>query len=237
VHNLDRAIDEFDQRVDDALMVDHHVDLLERQPEQPVGFDDLEALVHERGRVDGDLRAHRPARVVQRLLDRDPIEVQVGVGPERPARRRDDEAAHVLALLAPQALPDGAVLGIHGPDPMFAGGSHDQVSGHDQHLFGRQRNDLARFQRGQRRRQGSSAGDGDDHDIAPRVGDHLGDPVVEVSLPRLALDQVVRSALGGPAALRQTEQAEAVRIAVDDIERLLADRARGAEDGDVDCAP
>ena len=39
--------------------------------EQLVGLDHLEALVHQRRRVDGDLRAHRPGRVRQRVVDRD----------------------------------------------------------------------------------------------------------------------------------------------------------------------
>ena len=36
--------------------------------EQPVGLDDLEALVHQRRRVDGDLAAHLPRRMPQRVF-------------------------------------------------------------------------------------------------------------------------------------------------------------------------
>ena len=58
-----------DQRVDDRLRVHDDVDPLVRRAEQPVRLDHLEALVHQRRRVDRDLAAHRPGRVRERLLD------------------------------------------------------------------------------------------------------------------------------------------------------------------------
>src|SRR5690348_17607074 len=39
--------------------------------EEPVRLDDLQPLIHERRRVDGDLRPHAPGGVRQRLLHRD----------------------------------------------------------------------------------------------------------------------------------------------------------------------
>ena len=39
----------------------------QRQPVEPHGLDDLKALVHQRRGVDGDLRAHRPVGVTQRV--------------------------------------------------------------------------------------------------------------------------------------------------------------------------
>ena len=44
------------------------LDLRRRQAEQPVRLDHLEALVHQRGRVDGDLRPHLPRRMPQRVV-------------------------------------------------------------------------------------------------------------------------------------------------------------------------
>ena len=64
---IDRAVAELDHRVDDRLGVDDHVDGVIGDAEQLVGLDHLEALVHQGGGVDGDLRAHRPGRVDQRL--------------------------------------------------------------------------------------------------------------------------------------------------------------------------
>ena len=64
------AVAELGERVDDALRVHHHLERVVRQAEQVVGLDQLERLVGQRGAVHGDLAAHPPGRVAQRLLDR-----------------------------------------------------------------------------------------------------------------------------------------------------------------------
>src|SRR5438876_2100089 len=98
--------------MDSALRMDDHADLSQRNPEEVVRLDHFEAFVHEGRGVDRHLGTHRPPRVVERLLDRHLIEVEVGMRPERAAARRDDEPADTLSLLTPQALPDRAVLGV-----------------------------------------------------------------------------------------------------------------------------
>ena len=65
---LQGAVHEADGRVDDALRVDDDLDRVVADIVQPVCLDDLQALVGERRRVDGDLGAHRPGRVAERLL-------------------------------------------------------------------------------------------------------------------------------------------------------------------------
>ena len=47
------------------LWVNKHLDLLGIHTEEPFGLDDLEALVHHRSRVDGNLGTHVPCRVAQ----------------------------------------------------------------------------------------------------------------------------------------------------------------------------
>ena len=64
----DGAIGKLDEAVDDALRMDDHLDLIEGQVEKPHGLHHFETLVHERRRVDGDLAAHRPGRVRERLV-------------------------------------------------------------------------------------------------------------------------------------------------------------------------
>jgi len=172
--------------------------------------------------------------MVQRLLQRHLVEVEVGVSPERPAARRENQAAHAVAALAPEALPDRAVLGVDGPDPPLTSCLHHQRSGHDEDFLGRQRELLPRFQGGKGGRKRASAGYGDDDKVAPRVGDHRLDPCVEVGLPCLALDEVLGRAFRRPASFSQAEQLEPGRVAVDDVERLLPDGSRSAEDGNVD---
>ena len=66
------AVGELDHRVDDRLRVHDHLDLVVGDAEQLVGLDHLEALVHQRADESiGDLRAHRPRRMGQRLVDVD----------------------------------------------------------------------------------------------------------------------------------------------------------------------
>ncbi len=50
------------------MRVDHDRDVVVVDVEQEVGFDGLESFVHERGRVDGDLGTHGPARMRERFL-------------------------------------------------------------------------------------------------------------------------------------------------------------------------
>src|SRR5436853_413306 len=47
---LRRAVHEAHNRVDDALRVDYHFDVVVGHAEEPVGLDDLQALVHQAGR-------------------------------------------------------------------------------------------------------------------------------------------------------------------------------------------
>ena len=62
-----RAVDKLDQAVHHRLPVDNSCNLLKRQIVQPHCLDHFQALVHERGAVDGDLRAHCPVRMFQGL--------------------------------------------------------------------------------------------------------------------------------------------------------------------------
>ena len=49
----------------DRLRMNQHLNLIGFYPEEPFGFNDLEALVHHRSRVDGDLGTHIPCGVPQ----------------------------------------------------------------------------------------------------------------------------------------------------------------------------
>ena len=65
------AVGELHHRVDDRLRVHDHLDAVVADAEQLVGLDHLEALVHQRRRVDGDLRTHAPRRMGQGVVDGD----------------------------------------------------------------------------------------------------------------------------------------------------------------------
>src|SRR4051794_3499191 len=99
-----RAVDERDESVDDRLRVHDDVDRVVRRAEEMVRLDDLESLVHQRGRVDGDLAAHRPCRMLERLLDGDVLELGACATPEGAAGRGDRQALDGPRALAGEQL-------------------------------------------------------------------------------------------------------------------------------------
>lgn len=66
----------------DALRMHKHLDAVGFDAEEPLGFDDLEALVHQRSRVDGNLGAHGPSGVLEGVGGSDRAELLVGEGAE-----------------------------------------------------------------------------------------------------------------------------------------------------------
>src|SRR5262245_31778889 len=108
----ERAIAEFDQAVHDRLRMDQDVDLLRSQRKKMIGFDQLEPFVHQRGRVDRHLRAHRPVGMLEGLLDRCRSDGLRARGSERTSGGSENGAAHVLASAAAHSLEEGIVLGI-----------------------------------------------------------------------------------------------------------------------------
>ena len=67
----DGTIDKFNEGVDDRLGMNDDVDLVGAHVEEPAGFNDLEALVHHGGGVDGDAVAHFPVGMSESLGDGD----------------------------------------------------------------------------------------------------------------------------------------------------------------------
>ncbi len=84
------SIDKLHHRMHHALRVDDDIDARHFHIEKPPGLDHLEPFVEQRGGVYGDLRAHVPRRVLQRLRPRHAGELFRRHFPERAARRRQD---------------------------------------------------------------------------------------------------------------------------------------------------
>ena len=114
------AVAELDERVHDALRVHHHLERVVRQAEQVVRLDHLERLVRERRAVHGDLPAHLPGRMTQRLVDRGlahPLRGPLAEGPARAVRMSRAQSG----VPPGEALEHGAVLGVHRHDLAAAG--------------------------------------------------------------------------------------------------------------------
>ena len=157
--------------MDDRLRVHDDVDAVVRRAEQVVGLDDLEALVHQRRRVDGDLAAHRPRRVLERLLDGDVLELGARAPAERAARRGEHELVDRARRLAGEQLVQRGVLGVDGDD-LRAGGlgeRHDELAADDERLLVGQREVDALPQRRDRRAEPRGA----DQRVEDEVGARL----------------------------------------------------------------
>jgi hypothetical protein len=195
----------------------------------------------------------RPPRgVPQRLARRDFREVARGHIAERAARCRQHKPVDSRDVLAPQALPDRAVLAVDGPQlatALLRRLGHD-VPGHDEHFLVGEGYRLARPERRQRRHEPGHAGRGDDDEVDRRIGGDLlhGRPArlragrrleLHVACAVLAPDEgrleLARLVLeeGVVAAAGQPDDAEAAGEPPDDIERLAPDRARRTEDCDA----
>ena len=118
--------------------------------EQLVGLDDLQALVHQRARIDGDLRAHLPRRVGQSLIDTDLGELGGRSATERSAAGSQHDPGDLAIGLSAgsQALMHRAVLAVDGHE--FCAGDrakwlHDRRTGDEALLVG-QRQPFARLQ-------------------------------------------------------------------------------------------
>jgi len=86
--------------VDQRLGVHDDVDAVERDVEQQVGLDDLEALVDQGRGVDRDDRPHVPGGMGEGLLDRDVGELGPRPAAERPTTGRKHQATYLAVAAA-----------------------------------------------------------------------------------------------------------------------------------------
>ena len=126
--------------MDDRLRVHDHVDPVIFDIEEFVRLDDLEPLVHERRRVDGDLGAHRPGRVGECLLDGHLGQLLAGPTAERATRCREHHPVDgAPTVVTTQALVDRTMLAVDrqqfgaGRVPCLA---HDRSGGDEGLLVG-----------------------------------------------------------------------------------------------------
>ena len=163
-----RTVAEADERVHDRPRVHDHLDLLVREPEEVVRLDELEPLVREGGRVDGDLRAHRPGRVRERVLHGDVAELVAAAAAKRAARGGQDEGVRRTPESRPSRHWNAArVLAVDGQQAAAAPTARGEreVAGRDEALLVGEREVDAVLERPQRRREPGEADDGVQHHV------------------------------------------------------------------------
>ena len=141
---LNHAVGELDHGVDLALALDEHADGVDRDLEEMLGLYDLKALVHEGGGVDGDLGAHVPRGVRERVCGGDGLELSARLAVEGAAGAGEPNAVDLARPLADEALEDGRVLGVHRDKAAGLGKGHEQVAAADDGFLVRIGEDLIR---------------------------------------------------------------------------------------------
>ena len=168
-----RAVPEFHQGVDDAPAVDHRLHLLQGQLIEPHGLDELQALIHQGGAVDGDLGPHVPVGVLESVLRAHFFQLLIAFAIEGATAAGEPQAADLAAVPAAlEALENGAVLGVYGHDlrPAAAGGLHHQLPGADQGLLVGQGDAPAQGDGGQGGLQANGPHQTGDHGVGLRRG-------------------------------------------------------------------
>jgi len=152
---------------------------------------------------------------------------------ERTAGCRDDESSDLVVRTAAESLRDGGVLGVDRDDLVACSGGEHELPTDDQRLLVRERQRAPRLERGEGRSEPDRAGDRIEHHVGLDIAHEL---LGLCGSESGVLDLEARRLLGhqcGVRACGETDQLEASWVGPDDVERLRADGAGGAEDDDA----
>ena len=124
--------------MDDALRVNDYLNAVVLHAEEPLGLHDLQRLVEQRGAVDGDLLAHDPVGMLQRLRLRGASDGGLIPRAEGAAGAGQEDFVDGIARSALQTLKNGAVFAVHRQQGMLArlpGRFHHQMAACDQRFL------------------------------------------------------------------------------------------------------
>ena len=141
------SVFKFHHGMNHALRLDHNLNLLHRDAEQPSCFHHFQPLVHHRGAVDCYLSAHRPVGMLKRILHLNVLHLLPRSFAERAARCSQKDFMYPVSMLAVQALEYGAMFTVHRQYPdilLFCQRHDDMACGHKRFLI-REGNVLARL--------------------------------------------------------------------------------------------
>jgi hypothetical protein len=153
---------------------------------------------------------------------------------ERTARRGESDAAYLRQILTHQALPKSVVLAVNRAKtvPRPARQAADEVTRRDEYLFVRERDPFAVLERGDGRAKGRDPGRGDEDQV--RVG-VCGERDEGLRAERRARGRKFHGELAqavGVLICPERDDAKAIRMRADYIERLPPDGSGRAEDRD-----
>ena len=140
------AIVEFHQRMDNALPMHHHGNLLRRHPVQPHGLDKFQALIQHGSTVDGDFLSHLPVGMLQSIRFFRRFQFLTGQSVEGTAGRGENQPFDLSPILtAHKTLEYGGMFAVDRNDlcAVQIRFRHDQFTGADQSLLVRQTNAFA----------------------------------------------------------------------------------------------
>ena len=217
-----RSVPESHERVDDRGRMHDHLDPVVRQVEEEVRLDQLEALVGQRGRVDGDLRAHVPGRMRECLRRSYVYEDVAGFPPERPTRCRQHQRVDGLARASLQTLEGGAVLAVdrqQQPSPPLPRRDRE-LARDDQALLVCERERDSTLERPEGGIEPREPDDGVEDEVGLRPLEQLGQVAADLRERRKIVDRL-RAGRGGDELQ--------LGMRLDDFQRLPPDRAGGPE--------
>ena len=93
-----------------------------------MSLNELKALIHERGAIDGNLGAHLPGWMCQGVVGRNVFELLARISEERTTRAGKPNPLDISGVLANKALEDGTVLRINRDKLTGLNQRHQEVS-------------------------------------------------------------------------------------------------------------
>ena len=218
----DGMIGKLHRGMDDALPLDNDLDLILRQAEEPRGLDQLKALVHQGGRIDGNFCTHIPVGVLEGVRLRLGAQLLGAHTEERPAGGgQQDLFQRFGAVLILQALEDGAVLTVHRQqvNTVFLDGIGHQMAAGDKALLVGQRQIMAALDSRQRGIQTRNADNSVQHRACAVHGGQLTQAVRP--LQQLGRARLPRQRGGQPVERGRVGDSHILRVKFSDLGQQL----------------
>ena len=89
---------------------------ISRYTKEPFSLNHLETFVHQRCRVNGNLRSHIPCRVLESIGSSDMLQLFMGKSTEWSTRTSEKNLLNLVRILTNQTLEDSTMLAVHRQD-------------------------------------------------------------------------------------------------------------------------